>query len=508
MKKLLIALVTLVLVATAATAVWLMTRSDDEPVADLEPTGEAVDESLREFYEQTVAWDKCGNALCGELKVPTNYDDPEAETTTLAIKRLPARGDDATKVLFLNPGGPGGSAMDFVTQFADATSAEMLETFDIVGMDPRGVGLSSPLECLTDEEFDDFLMVDGTPDSDEEIDEMIAATVAMGEACRENSGLLASHVSTAEVARDHDIARAVLGQEKMHWFGASYGTQLGATYADLFPENVGTMVLDGAVDVTISEEDMSYGQAVGFERALTAYIADCIDQGCPLGSTDAEVRATFNDVIEQADTDPLAGADGRILSEGWLFYGLILPLYNEGNWPVLTVGVESAAQGDPSMMFRLADFYFNRNAEGEYGDNGGQVIYAVNCLDSGSREPMDVDRLRNEIVPRFTQASEVFGPVMAWGVYGCDSWPIEPANPQQPVTAEGAPPILVLGTTRDSATPYEWAQAMAEQLTSGVLVTRDGDGHTAYITGNSCIQGIVEDYFLNGAVPEEGIVCE
>lgn len=508
MKKLVAVLVAFLVAATVVSMVWVTTRpSASEKAEELEPTGESAPAGLEKFYDQQVTWKDCEENLCAQIQVPTNYDKPDGEVTKLSMKRIPATGGGTGKVLFVNPGGPGGSAQEYAESFAASTSDKVLATYDIVGVDPRGVGESSPLECLSDAKFDEFVATNPAPTTDAGAQELSQGVIAMGKACASNSGELAGHVSTRDVARDQDIVRAALGQDRFYWFGASYGTALGATYADLFPEKVERMVLDAAVDVTLDSTQLNLGQAQGFQRALESYASWCAKSKCALGSTQDEVIDSIQRAVDQAAKDPLKGDDGRLLNTGWIFYGLITPLYAEVNWPYMTQAVEGALDGDPTTLFSLADIYFDREG-GTYTTNGGQVIYAVNCLDDGVRGSIDAAKVRDELVPQFTKISPLFGEVMAWGAVSCLDWPLPAVTPQEPVKAAGAKPIVVVGTTRDPATPYEWSKNMASQLESGVLLSRDGDGHTAYQSDNICIDKAIESYLLNGTVPADGTMCQ
>lgn len=464
----------------------------------------AVPEGLEPYYGQKVSWSECGAGHCAWVTVPIDYAAPAGETTRIRVKMR--QGDGASRSLFVNPGGPGGSAIDFADVLHSRFSADVLDTYDVVGVDPRGVGLSAPLACLSDEEFDASSAGDPDPDDDAEVREMRAGFIAQGEACRQNSGDLAAHVSTVEVARDMDVVRALVGRKKLDWFGASYGTELGATYAQLFPDRVGRMVLDGAVDPSLDEVDTNFAQATGFQRALDAYVADCVtSDGCPLGDdADAGVQRVV-DLLDQLDAEPLPGHDDRPLTEGRAFYGIAVALYDEQTWPLLTDGLEKALDdGDGAALVAMADAYFGRQDDGSYDSNLGQVITAVTCLDSPGGLTEAAVRAQ---IPRFVAASPVFGRALAWGALGCADWPIEATSPLPAIDGKGAPPILVLGTTRDPATPYESAQALASQLESAVLLTRDGDGHTAYLSGNDCIVKAVDTYLLDGTMPADHTTC-
>jgi len=512
-KRVVIVAVAVVLVAAslaAGAAVWVIDRVGDDHKTTSVPTGEKGPPGLESYYRQTVEWSPCDGddgPLCATAEVPVDYDDPDGETLELALRRIEATGDKRGTI-FVNPGGPGGSAQDFADMMGTRFPSEVRERYDIVGADPRGVGESTPLQCLDDEDFDAFISLDPDPDTADEVDESRESVVAMGEACEKRSGELAAHVSTEEAARDQDVLRAALGEKRLNWFGASYGTQLGATYAELFPDRVGRMVLDGGIDPTLGSLESSLGQAQGFQRALEAYAEDCAASGdCPLGSSKDEVLTRIGAFMQALDQQPMRTEGGRELTEGLAFYGVAVTLYAKESWSYLTAAFEKALnEDDPQVFLQLADIYFNRNADGEFLSNSGQVILAVNCLDGPT--DVTVEELQSDVLPQFQKASPVFGRSLGWGVLSCSDWPIESTSPQRQVKAEGAGPILVIGTTRDPATPYEWSQALAEQLDSGVLVTREGDGHTGYRVGNRCVDDAVDEYFLDGTVPEDGLLCK
>ncbi len=302
-----------------------------------------------------------------------------------------------------------------------------------------------------------------------------------------------------------DVIRAILGESTLTYFGASYGTKLGATYADLFPERVGRFVLDGAVDLSISSRQLSLEQAEGFETALRAYVENCIEstESCFLGDdVDAGV-ARISEFVDEVDTQALPTSSGRELEVGNAFYGIVAPLYNADYWYVLSAALQAGFEGDGSALLELSDLYTSRGADG-YDDNSAEAIYAINCLDDPYA--ISADEVPAQI-PEFEQASPTFGAVFAWGLIGCSGIQVESTEKPLTVRGEGAAPIVVVGTTRDPATPYRWAEAMAEQLESGVLVSRDGDGHTGYNSGNVCVDEALEAYLIEGTVPEDGLTC-
>ncbi len=506
-NRLLIIVASVVTVAlVAGIAVFVGTRVAGDDFEPPQATREDVDAPLARFYEQQLDWSDCGEAQCTRVTVPVDYQDPTGETLELAVRLFPAGTTEGSRSLLVNPGGPGGSALDYAATLAGQLDSSITDVYDIVGVDPRGVGESTPLQCLPDAAFDEFTETDPDPDDPAEVTALRRSITELGTACEDNSGELAAHVSTEEAARDMDVVRALLGRGELDWFGASYGTKLGATYAELFPANVGRMVLDGAVDPLEGAIESSLGQAEGFQRAFDAYAEDCIADGsCPLGSSLAEARRTAADLLAQLDESPLPGQGERVLTEGQAFYGLALPLYSESTWGLLTQSLQQAlVNGNGAALLALSDIYFSRGLDGEYDGNLGQVIYAVNCLDEP--DPPDIETVRDAL-PRFEQASPVFGRALGWGALGCTDWPIPVSSPQEPTPADGAAPIVVVGTTRDPATPYESAVALADQLSSGVLLTREGDGHTAYSSGNQCIVDAVNTYLLEGTPPEDGTTC-
>ncbi|MET0839997.1 MAG: alpha/beta hydrolase, partial [Marmoricola sp.] len=461
---------------------------------------------LAPFYEQELDWKDCGDNECTRLEVPLDYADPDGETIELAVLRVPAtRRDQRVGQLMVNPGGPGGSAVEYASSGALTFGSTLSRYFDIVGMDPRGVAQSTPLECGDTEQTDEYLSSDPDPDTPAEVTEYERINRAYGDTCLRRSGDLTRHMSTVEVAKDMDVLRAALGETKVDYLGASYGTLIGATYADLFPDHVRRMVLDGAVDPSLSNEELSVGQARGFETALDAYLDYCIGEGdCVLGDTPAEAKERIRQLFRDLDAEPLPTASGRPLTEGLARYGVIFPLYLEDYWGLLTSALTQAIQdGDGDRLLILADQYSRRGPDG-YTDNSTEAFNAVNCLDYSDSVP--VDRIPSK-VDEFEDASPTFGGVFVYDLSKCSLWPVKSTKTPQPLHAKGAPRIVVIGTTRDPATPYEWAKSLAAQLDSGHLISRDGDGHTGFNRGNQCVDTAVQRYLVGGKVPEDGLSC-
>ncbi len=496
----------LVLVAVGAGALVWSLRSAEEPV---EATGEPAPSGLEEFYAQDVAWQDCGERrTCADVQVPLDYAEPGGERIELSVTRYAATGV-GDRTIFVNPGGPGGSAVDFAGVMASTFGESVREEFAVVGVDPRGVGESEPVDCLDDEAFDEWTAGDPDPDpaDDAEVRASREKTRAFSRGCAEKSGDLAAHVSTEEAARDMDVVRALVGSEEMNWFGASYGTQLGATYATLFPERVGAMVLDGAVDPSDDAFESALGQTTGFQRALEAYLADCVSaDGCPLGDDAEAAEEALLALFERVEDQPLPTDTDREVTEGRMFYGVAVALYDKRTWPILSQALTLAERGDGSLLLRLHDAYFSRQPDGTYDGNIGEAISVINCLDA--RDEPSLEQVRDRL-DEFTAISPVFGRALGWGPLTCTDWTIEGEHPQVDIDATGSAPIVVVGTTRDPATPYENAPALADQLGEdvGVLLTREGDGHTAYTSGNRCIAAAVDAYLVDGTVPEDGLTC-
>jgi pimeloyl-ACP methyl ester carboxylesterase len=480
--------------------------SPSGPTTTAPSTQPLTGHGIGKYYHQKVDWADCDSGFqCATVAVPLDYDKPDGRSITLAVVKRPANDQDArVGSLLINPGGPGQSGISYAESTDKVFDQTLLDHYDIIGFDPRGVGASTPIECLDDDGLDRLIASDPDPDTPAEVTANAALLKNFGQQCLKHSGALLGHVSTVEAAKDMDILRALVGDRKINYFGASYGTFLGATYANLFPQRVGRMVLDGAEDPALSRRQFGLAQAEGFQTALDAYIDDCIQQpDCPLGGDREAALQKISEFLDQLDRHPLPGDGDRQLTEGLGLIGIILPLYVKDYWPLLTQGLTQAFDGDGSTLLALADAYTHRGSSG-YKDNSDEVIYAVNCLDHP--HTVTVAQVRRSI-PSYQRAASVFGRVFAWTEYACSEWPIKTKTQAAPLHARGAAPILVVGTTRDPATPYKEAVALASELDSGVLLSRDGDGHTAYGMGNSCIDNTIDTYLVDGTVPPNGKMC-
>lgn len=499
--------------ATVALAVTACTSGSDQP-PPYTPTAQpgssvAPTPSLTAYYTQKPVWSGCGDGFqCATLTVPIDYAHPDGGDLSLHVIRLRAT-DPAHRIgsLLINPGGPGGSGIEYARDARQAFSAAVRRVYDIVGFDPRGVGTSTPVHCLSDKDLDALIAYDGSPDDTAEEQGLVDISTHFADGCEARSGKILAHIGSVDAARDMDVLRAVVGDATLHYFGASYGTFLGATYAEEFPTKVGRLVLDGAVDPTLTPSQISEGQLGGFERALTAFLSDCVKRSdCAVGPTVAAARDQIARLVADSDAHPLPSGSGRKVTQSLVVLGLLYPLYDRTNgWPALRTALSQARDGDGSTLLLIADAYSDRNPDGTYSSNQDEASYAVNCLDRADHST--VDSLRAD-ASRFEQKSPIFGAYFAWSDVPCTVWPVPPTDEPHEIHAKGAAPILVVGTTRDPATPYQWAQHLASMLTSGRLLTRVGDGHTAYQRGSACIDADVDAYLIHGTLPKAGTVCQ
>jgi len=464
-----------------------------------------------DFGAQELEWRDCYDEMqCAVAAAPLDWDDPEGERIALALVKQPATDGDAQGTLFVNPGGPGASGVDHIAQGIDYAVGEPLQrAYDVIGWDPRGVGQSSAVVCLDDAGMDDHLYGpsdtdDLEPGTQEWVDAAIAENREFGNTCLDRTGPLLGHVDTGSTVQDLEMLRQIVGDPRLNYLGYSYGTYIGARYADAYPDKVGRMVLDGAIDPTTGEAEVVREQTRGFELALRAYMADCITRSdCPVSGSLDEAMGAWRAMIDQVDAAPLTGSDGRTVTSGTLITAIISPLYSQQNWPYLDQLYTTVTRGDADVALALADFYYDR-IDGEYMSNLITAFGAVNCLDY-PRPELDLDRMRAE-AEELEQIAPTIGTYQGYSDVSCMGWPVEGVEDRPAVTAEGADPILVIGTTGDPATPLRWAESLASQLSSGVLLTYEGEGHTAY--GQSpCVNEIVESYFLTGEVPPDGARC-
>ncbi|MCX4660253.1 alpha/beta hydrolase [Streptomyces uncialis] len=445
---------------------------------------------------------------CATLKAPLDWGDPDGDTIGIALIRARTSGTDGERIgsLIFNFGGPGGSGVTTLPAFAG--EYEKLRTrYDLVSFDPRGVGRSAGVKCEDDEQLDEYFQQDATPDDTAEQRKLVDNTRAFNAACEDNSARVLPRVRTTDAARDLDLMRQVLGDDELHYFGISYGTELGGVYAHLFPKNVGRAVFDAVVDPTQDPEQGALGQARGFQLALDNYAKDCTSQveDCPVGDTAQDVKDRIAKLLADLEKKPLPGVFPRDLTQTAATGGIAQSLYSKDFWEYLTEGLQQAYDGDGKILMTLSDSMNGRNQDGRYSNIQAANV-AINCADDKPRYTPDdvVSRL-----PRFRAASPLFGDYLAWSMVSCTDWAVAGAADHPDVSAPGAAPILVVGNTGDPATPYEGTRKMVDALGPGVGVelTYKGQGHGAYDSGDPCVREAVDGYLLDGKVPSSGTVC-
>ncbi|MEU5023152.1 alpha/beta hydrolase [Streptomyces milbemycinicus] len=445
---------------------------------------------------------------CSTMRVPLDYAKPDGATIDLALIRSEAT-DQSKRIgsLIFNFGGPGGSGVSTLPGFG-ADYQRLRARYDLVSFDPRGVGESAGVKCLSDKEADASDAVDGSPDDAAELAAATADQKNFVDACEKNSAKVLPHVDTVSAARDMDLMRQVLGDKKLHYFGISYGTELGGVYAHLYPKNVGRAVFDAVVDPTEDPERGNFGQAKGFQLALDNYLKDCAKKGltCPLGSDPDKAEKTIISLLKRLDKNPLPTRSGRELTQDQAVGGIAAALYSKDSWQYLTMGLTEALQAKQgNILLLMSDSMAGRDENGHYS-NIGPANVAINCVDDKQRYTVADVKAK---LPEYRKASPVFGEFLAWGMLSCQDWPVAGKTDHPEVSAPGSAPILVVGNTGDPATPYEGARKMAKGLGEGVGVelTNKGEGHGAYNGGSKCTTAVVDDYLLNGKVPADGKVC-
>ncbi|MFD7402524.1 alpha/beta hydrolase [Streptomyces sp. NPDC059866] len=472
--------------------------------ADGTATDAAVSPELRRYYQQELHWVPCPDSppfQCTTVKVPLDYAHPDAGDILLKATRKKATGNGARiGSLLVNPGGPGVSAVDFLAGTADGFSPAVRASYDLVAVDPRGVGESTPVDCETDIPATSMGFLPNLSADPAEIGAYDEAFKQVATTCARDAGRLLPHVGTLDAARDMDVLRALLGDDRLHYVGISYGTYLGATYADLFPSRVGRLVLDGAVDPTLDGYQHVLQVAAGYQTAWESFAADCASRtDCPLGHSVEEISRGLDTLRSSLDRAPIQrGKDISVTGEDLML--AVTTALRDYLWEELRAALRGVLAGDTTALQQLL------GTEEDDSGNAIEALYAVNCLSSPTG-PRFTPAQAQAALPQFLRASPQFGESMGLLLMMCAHWPVPPAQPAHPLTAPGAAPILVVGTTRDPATPYPWAKALARQLSSGRLLTYDADGHAAYRRGSTCIDTAVDRYLTRGQLPPTGKVC-
>lgn len=490
--------------------------TDPTSTEGFDPT-EGVDEALVPFYEQEVEWSSCeGGTQCAVIEAPMDWFNPDPDKTVEVHFNVQEATGEAQGHLLYNPGGPGASGFDYVAQYADyLVPPEIRESYNLVGFDPRGVARSTPITCYDDPEtLYDWMFAtddgDEAPEyddadwlSDEALDQSREGAKEFAEACEQYTGEAISYFGTEQAASDMDLIRALLGEEQLDYYGVSYGTLLGATYAGLFPENVGRFVLDAAVSPESTDADGTLFQAKGFELALGNFLEDCIaGSDCPIDASSRQgALDEMTELFDELDKKPLKGSNDRLLGGSNFFTSIAANLYAEFQWPVLREIIGDVMDGDATSAFTAVDEYYGVNPDGTFVDNSFEALVGINCLDYAPESDYDVIRDNAEIVQ---EEAPTVGRYFS-GLSSCLDWPNAGSRDQSKIEAPGANPIIVIGGINDPATPYEQSVSLADQLESGVLITVSAEGHGQYGQGNACVDGPVSNYLLTGDAPTADI---
>jgi pimeloyl-ACP methyl ester carboxylesterase len=470
-----------------------------------------VPPELASYYAQTLAWSSCEDGLdCTWLTVPLDYTDPAGARITLRVNKAPARGGTSQRqgTLVVNPGGPGASGLDFTAYTARSIAPKVNAAFDVVGFDPRGVGKSAPVTCVTGRQTTVLLQTDGTPRTAAQRKRLMDMAATLGRGCLKRTPNLARHVGTENTVRDMDILRAALGESKLNWLGFSYGTFLGTLYLEKFPDRVGRFVLDGALDPANNIMQISRGQSRGFQVAMTRFAADCAKRAtCAFKGGTKGVIGGINAMLARLDTKPMPTDDPRRrLTQADALSALFYSMYSPVIWPSLRISLKQATRNNGTGLQTIADISSRRTGPNTYADNSMSAFYAISCWDvpppPGEKGLAAAAALWSKGAPIPEMAKS-----MSWGNAPCTSWYGHSARLPAPATSTTTAPIVVVGTIYDPATPYPWAVALSKQLPTSTLLTYKGDGHTAYGSGSSCINKALENYLLTGTPPAAGLVC-
>jgi len=454
----------------------------------------------------TLRWRSCGSEFeCTSMRVPLDYANPSGAQVDLAIVRLPAR-DQSKRIgsLVVNPGGPGGSGVEYVLQAADSLPSQLRDRFDIVGFDPRGVGQSDPIDCKAD--MSAYYHLDFSPDDDAERAALVSGIQAFVDACQRNEGSRLPYMSTDNTVRDLDQLRAALGDEKLTFLGYSYGSYLGAKYAAAYPDHVRALVLDGAVDPALDAKQQQVEQAAGFEGVLNAFLKWCsANTSCDF-HRDGNSASALDRLTARVDREglPVPGErQARTLSSTEFDLGIATALYEGRNgFGILGSALDAAERGDGRGMAQLADSYTERSRDGTYG-NIEEAFIAIGCADGPPvgtvNDVWSIEAAAKQVAPRL-------GASIVDNSIACALWPVKGA-PAAPVHAPSAPPILVVGTKHDPATPFAWARSLTSQLGSAVLIAAPGEQHTAFGLGIRCVDDTVDRYFIHRTTPHGNLDC-
>jgi pimeloyl-ACP methyl ester carboxylesterase len=461
-----------------------------------------------------VAWGPCDSgkdlprgAQCGTLAVPVDYSQPDGAQAKLAVIKFAATGAKIGS-LVVNPGGPGESGVNTAADMIDALPQRIRERFDFVGFDPRGVGASTPaVRCNSDAQNDAERADPQVDYSPAGIAHIEGTEKEFAQRCLDAMGKdFLANVGTVNVAKDLDALRGALGDEKLTYLGYSYGTLIGSAYAEAFPDKVRAMILDGAVDPTVDPIKSNIEQAASFQKAFDDYAADCAKSpNCPLGTDPAKSVTVFHSLVDPLVTTPARTADPRGLGYSDALTGTIDAMYSPSLWPDLTKGLAGLSKGRGDTLLQLADDYMERDDNGHYS-NSNDAETAINCVD----QPPVTDRAK---VAEEDRKTREVAPFMSYGTFTgnapldtCAFWPVPATSTPHRPSVTGLPPVLVVSTTDDPATPYQAGVDLAAEL-GGALLTFEGTQHTVVFEGDACVDGYATKYLIDLALPPKGAKC-
>ncbi len=464
-----------------------------------------VPASLKQYYDQKVKWVDCGGAQCTTVKVPLDYAEPNGAAVSLTVTKVPASGDSLGS-LFVNPGGPGGSGFDYAKSASQSLSAGVTDHYDIVGVDPRGVSKSDPITCLTDEQRDQVAAVDFSAQTPHDNAVLIATGKLPAKGCKSYADPEFKFMDTKNVARDFDIVRQVVGDPSFNYLGKSYGTAIGTAYAELFPQRIGRMVLDGVLPLDLGLEEITAAQAAGFEASFRNFAEDCAGKDdCPYQGDASQVEQKLRAFLASLEVKPLAVGD-RMLN-GSLAQSAVLSFlyFPSRDYARLRAALNAAVnEADGQQLLKLLDERSGREANGHYVDNSADAFYAVTCVD---RQYQATAEHVGALAQKWEQLSPTFGAGLARGLFPCANWPAKGTGPAKNVNIQGTAPILVVSTTHDPATPAVWGAKLSKQIQNSSLLMWDAYNHTAYEQGSACIDETVDAYLLLGNMPTANAVC-
>jgi pimeloyl-ACP methyl ester carboxylesterase len=464
-------------------------------------------ENTTTFVVNPIEWKACDGSTstqveCGNIEVPFDYADPEQGSFVLYVKKLNAASPaDRIGSMMVNPGGPGFGGSSLADDAQYYFSQDLINHFDIIAWDPRGTGESTPaVNCV--DTFDEYFGLDSPPETPDEKQALIDASQAFNDKCAENSGTILPFISTKASAQDINSLRLALGEEKVSFFGFSYGSELGTTWATMFPETVRAIVVDGAVDPNASSTQEGLNQAKGFEGQLSTFLKQCSEKTTCEFHNGGDAEAAFDKLVLDIDTTPLVvSKDRTLVTQGVLFTAIAQAMYSDYYWPQLSEALHDAQLGDGKGILQLYDDYYQRNEDGTYG-NELEAFLAISCLDDPGATSTEEVHSRIE---EFIAAAPRLGGNFAYG-YSCALWPVSQAD-KVTITGKGAGPIVVIGTTGDAATPLESTRNMALGLEQGILIVVEANQHTGY-GANSCVVKAVDEYLIKLTVPTNETNCK